>query len=441
MSDFVMQFVPRWNMNFVFPPTRQPILSQTRSKETRAKEIIHMTSAERKTRALTKIKTALRNSKWYLSIVCSKSGTCLAFGDRVLEINKLFQHNLFNNVVFMTPISEGASGSTVGIKYELTGKTRYSSVAVLKSSLSADADNLMYEYMVGIHFINKMVRHYPVFLFTYGIYTRTRDITHISQLKTDLTLQGTNFDVACRQSDMLSLLIQHVEGKTLNDMFPNTLFIVYDLSRMLFIIYHALSCLSKQFTHYDLHTGNIMIMELSAPIEYVYHDEGVSFISNFIPKIIDYGRCFFDNGEMSSNDVYQEICATPSCNSYRWKCGAEKGFGWLNPTPRQFAVDSTVKNESHDLLLLSRINQVFTLNGLTPYVPNLVYGQGLPPTQSHYGTVENLQSVVSRVTNVHTAKELMKSYITNIPLNRPLTQPIMGRLHIYKDTPMEFERV
>ena len=434
ISDFMMKLVPRWNMNFVFPRTK-PVEPKGKTPKPLTETFKKNMKTATSQKALATIKHATRNSKWYLSIVCSRSGTCLAFGNRVLEINKLFQYNRFNHVVFMTPLSSGGNGDTVGIKYELPGQKRYSSIAVLKSSKNLYSDNLMYEYLAGIHFVNHMLPNYPVFLFTYGIYTRTRDITEIFQLKTDLTLQGTNFNVACEQSDKLSLLIQHVEGKTLQDMFSNGVFLINDLSKMLFMIYQALSSLAKRFTHYDLHPGNIMIMELDSPIEYVYHDEGVSFTSKYLPKIIDYGRCYF-NEDQNSKQVYLEVCSTPSCYVDGLTCGKARGFGWLKPEIPRFAVNSTVKNESHDLFLLSRINALFVMNKLPPYVPTLIYGQGLPEP-SHYGTVENLQYPIGQVTNVHSAKDLMKRYLR---INNTL-QRTSERLHIFKDKPMEVEHI
>ena len=219
-------------------------------------------------------------------------------------------------------------------------------------------------------------------------------------------------------------------------MFVNVEFIRNDLHKMLFMIYQALSSLAKRFTHYDLHPGNVMIMELDSPVEYIYHDEGVSFTSKYLPKIIDYGRCYF-NEERNSKDVYLEICSTPSCTVDGSTCGKSRGFGWLRPTISRFAVNSAIKNESHDLFLLARINTLFEMNNLYPYVPNLVYGQGLPPEQSHYGTVENLLSPIGQVTNVHSAKDLMKRYLR---MNN-ISQLVTGRLHIFKDKPMDFENV
>ena len=52
---------------------------------------------------------------------------------------------------------------------------------------------------------------------------------------------------------------------------------------------------SVQFTHYDLHTGNILIVELDEPEQFEIkykRGEKITIMSNVIPYVIDYGRCF-----------------------------------------------------------------------------------------------------------------------------------------------------
>jgi|Laugrespbdmm15dd_1035085.scaffolds.fasta_scaffold00149_3 hypothetical protein len=52
---------------------------------------------------------------------------------------------------------------------------------------------------------------------------------------------------------------------------------------------------SVQFTHYDLHPGNILIVELDEPEEFVIkykRGKTITIVSNVIPYVIDYGRCF-----------------------------------------------------------------------------------------------------------------------------------------------------
>jgi hypothetical protein len=79
---------------------------------------------------------------------------------------------------------------------------------------------------------------------------------------------------------------------------------------------------------------------------------------------------------------------------------------------------------------------MYELNGLPPYIPNLVYGgKRIPPANVHYGTAEKLYSLMGHVTNVHSAKDKLKTLIPRQNTSRP----IMGRLHIFKDKPMEFE--
>ena len=65
-------------------------------------------------------------------------------------------------------------------------------------------------------------------------------------------------------------------------------------------------------------------------IQYHYHYKDntiLTFNSPYIPKIIDYGRSYFDNGNVSSKSIYDKICNTAECDT----CGSDYGFGWLDP--------------------------------------------------------------------------------------------------------------
>jgi hypothetical protein len=295
----------------------------------------------------------------------------------------------------------------------------------------------MYEYMVGTHFINKISSLSPVFVSTYGIYKKTQPIRGTSTLSTLVRL-GEDFSTACTESKNLSLLIQHIKGRPLYSYLFHRNFVERDAANMFYMVYQALSTFSTIFTHYDLHAGNIMILKLSAPIEYVY--EGVTFRSIYIPKIIDYGRSFFDNkgiskGGLNSNDIYQEICS--KCT----ECGKSVGFKYFKPPEIHWHMDCSIKNESHDLQLLSRIygGKVLPEGPLKRVIADVVYGKGLPDGQDPtYGTIENLGHEKDRILNVHDAKDRLEKIITP---NIDLYPNIMGRLTIYKDKPMIFERL
>src|SRR5699024_1716601 len=49
-----------------------------------------------------------------------------------------------------------------------------------------------------------------------------------------------------------------------------------------------------EFTHYDLHSNNIIVRELDEEVEIKYTIEGKDYfvVTKYIPTIIDYGRSF-----------------------------------------------------------------------------------------------------------------------------------------------------
>ena len=106
-------------------------------------------------------------------LICPISGECMALGNKRDEIIDFFQFTDFDYATNITPIgSKSGNGFAKEIKYERgeRGKRdKYSSYAVLKSSIDETKDNLVYEYEVGM-FVNKLCKRFPCFLQTYGLY-------------------------------------------------------------------------------------------------------------------------------------------------------------------------------------------------------------------------------------------------------------------------------
>jgi hypothetical protein len=122
-------------------------------------------------------------------------------------------------------------------------------------------------------------------------------------------------------------------------------------------------CLTDVFTHYDLHTDNVLIYEpiKGSFIHYHYHlvnGTVISFKSKYIAKIIDYGRSFFNDVENttitgSSLKIHKKICTIKECNP---NCGNDVGYEWLqayrqNPAD-DYYISSITVNHSHDLRLI-----------------------------------------------------------------------------------------
>lgn len=59
---------------------------------------------------------------------------------------------------------------------------------------------------------------------------------------------------------------------------------------------------TMQFTHYDLHLGNVLLVELNATYNFVYEHEGKKYniVLDYFPFIIDYGRSYVNSGVVDS---------------------------------------------------------------------------------------------------------------------------------------------
>jgi hypothetical protein len=154
----------------------------------------------------------------------------------------------------------------------------------------------------------------------------------------------------------------------------------YVFFTILLQVYTTLFTLKTKFTHHDLHVNNVLFIKVPDD-KYVtinYIDGVISRIIyvNFIPVIIDYGRCFFDctNIEnkndffVGSRGVHDVACMIPNCNTNpidkSFTCDLHKsGFlvtksnftykPELNKDPSNpelfLTPDVGVKNESSDL--------------------------------------------------------------------------------------------
>lgn len=394
-------------------------------------------TSQKRTKATSHMKTLTR-SKWFtsrrekaiqyetmLKDVCKVSGQCLALGRYTPEITAFFQYESF--AYSKDPprmIASGASGIVYVVDYE---RNKYTSSAILKSSSQKAGDNLTYEYVVGSQYINRVNLHFPCFISTYGLYYGNE--SNIQQLKLQ---RKVNYNTACMRNAQTSILIQDIHGAVeLIDLVGNQDFVQDDLLPILYIIYHALSALSTQFTHYDLSPSNVIVLKLPEPIEYDYGD--IRIRSHYLPKIIDYGRSFFDNGSLNSRKIYHDVCSAKKCNP---RCGDFYGFTLLHPTPWHFI--SSQKNESHDLKLLYMLSQEskHPWSVVDKLLAKVVYGVGEEPRTSHYGTPENLSSISGKIHNVHDALQCIEDV-----LPPSVYQTISGRLIIRPGIPMVFETI
>jgi RIO-like serine/threonine protein kinase len=349
------------------------------------------------------------NRKKRLSFLktCPSSSFCLAFGKESKKIKSLFNgfkfdyvdrssiSNFRNNLLFII----GYKRIYEGINYEAS--------IVLKTVQNQHSDNLLYEYMVG-QYINKQSLRFPCFIETYHwlTYKRSKDLAmwiknkNLKELFNDSNQSfieaSTNkhkrldctdnkkdsgvkricsdvellFTWSCMHARYLAITIQYIKGaKRLDDMLKIDGFIDNDLINVLYQIYMPLSTIANEFTHYDLHKGNVVIYEPKKgyyiDYRYILNDKTiVEFKSRYIAKIIDYGRSFFDDptnqdATGSSKSIKKIICENVLySNSFNREtktnffCGEDFGY-YFTPI---------VSDQTRDLILLEGMSlpEIFT---------------------------------------------------------------------------------
>jgi hypothetical protein len=140
-------------------------------------------------------------------------------------------------------------------------------------------------------------------------------------------------------------------------------FFKYDLLSILFQVYCPLALLKDHFTHYDLHPDNILLYSAKDNHYFLCHyhlpdsNDVISFRTKFIAKIIDYGKCFFNDTETGTNSkkIQEALCEIKQCDP---DCGKNFGFHILNN--KHDHRDSTKRNVSFDLLALKTIKDALS---------------------------------------------------------------------------------
>ena len=224
----------------------------------------------------------------------------------------------------------------------------------------------------------------------------------------------------------------------------------------LYQLYYSLFILAKNFTHYDLHLGNVLYYrpKKDGYITFFYHhinNKITTFSTQYIVKIIDYGRCYFydKTTNTSSISLLNELCATKQCNP---NCGERFGFNWLNKssTPRNYFISSKVNNKSHDLRYLYETNRKLNKlhidikdynSSVDTILSRVLYGVDITDEkEKRYGSKEIYKENIEEynklypntIKNIIEAKEELQHHIsTNQEYFKTLHK--IGELHIYEN--------
>jgi len=440
-------------------------------------------------------KTENKRRSMFLQAICSDSGVCIAFGKEKKKITDFF--NGFIKFDYLKSIKAigavSANGFVKELEYEREG---YKSYAVLKSSQNKKSDNLMYEFYVGKD-LNGIAKQIPCFVETYGLYEYKTDAyrerfqkekSGLVDLSNMLTYHK-NYDYgnSCANSVNQCILIQHIKGAaSIGDKIykgtPDFDFIINDFLYAIYQIYFALGGLAAIFTHYDLHPENVILYKPvdGKYIEFHYHlrNETVSFKSQYIAKMIDYGRSFI-NTEAKKNSVvyYDKICAEDKCNKRAEhkeeeeedeeeedeeegdeeeededeKCGDKSGYGWMEPVQEDwnFYISSSLNNRSHDLRLLKDLwtrmpwhDEPFKSHRMRAVVKNIL---GKVKYEGTYGTppIVGKKNINGKIEDVMDAELFIKTAIFMADQKKANddyynSKTKLGDLHMYVDKVSEF---
>jgi hypothetical protein len=355
----------------------------------------------------------------------------------------------------------------------LSEGNRYS--VVLKSNVNDETDNLIYEYLVGLC-INEFSRYYPCFAKSYmaGIYSNQaskqvfQNIHHIQDLQNNFNtyIQRVDTDdlnqivkTGCRHNQHVCLFTQFLPiemdlAHFLDNILINEHNKLYDLAIILHITYSLLSSLADYFTHYDLHTHNIVLVKIPNN-QYVnirlHLADGVTIVNYktiYIPVLIDYGHIFANCKNLnillnSSDEIIKTACdhdnynpdiAERSCPNL---CGNFTGYNWnphFNRQSRTFErqiadyyfIDPTRKNITHDLKLLNYVKENLSNRNFTAIINSNYIGRTLIrdflrtkilDLDSAYGSAQNTNVSNDRCYNVHSAFHLINEIVANPEFN------------------------
>lgn len=426
----------------------------------------------------------------FLNTICSDAGYCITLGKEEKIINSFFDGFITFKYAISPVTTIGKASANGFIKEIIYEREGYKCYSVLKSQQDKTSDSLIYEYFVG-QYINTLTTKLPLFLKTYGLLKYNRLLDHSISEDND-TLEISNFkkllkpvlgiddrtidfDYLCNiQSYLNCILIEHLKHPiyisslcqlgmkpTLTPI--ETYNLTCEIPNVFYQLYFGLSSIYLNFTHYDLHSENVLLYKPQEHgyLTYHYHTFGettpITFHSQYIVKIIDYGRCFYKYNDIRNSDTfYTKLCNAPSCQP---KCGRKYGHVYvgLNTPEKDHYINLRKRNASHDLRFANSVKQMIdshyvswlpkykTMNNEFLKILGKVY------YREKYGTPENLiinhyTKQVKEITNIIQLKNALdklmkkKKSMSNFLNTNGYTK--LGDLHIYDNgRPMSYEPV
>ncbi len=261
------------------------------------------------------------------------------------KYNNFTNLNLINNEIERLHIGGNGTVHNLIFTKSINFRRKDKINLIMKTPVDSYKDNNYYEYVAGLC-VNNFKTYFPNFVYTFGYGKITPTLKSALELdpyvninprifmnnytiidvNEDDTLKYSKINDGCELNGSTSLLIEKIPNSKelwdyiFDDEFTEPASINYNLFCVLYQVYLTLNSLSEKFTHYDLHTGNIMISEYDKPIIIKYilkNGEEIELCTKYIPVIIDYGRCFIsclENDSLINSTNYLNIaCNISNC--------------------------------------------------------------------------------------------------------------------------------
>jgi hypothetical protein len=219
----------------------------------------------------------------------------------IFKIDKIIPINSANGRIFIL--------KTLSKKYK-------TSKLLVKVALRETADPISYEYYVGLA-LNRLRVDYNIdyFAVMYGRFFCGLD-PKIDVNEKDVELCDNRYN---KKTHLLYEFIRNIETEqvlTLSD-YIEELKVGEGLEReiniinvMILVLYGLQEAQDKMdFTHYDLHAKNILVVKLTEEKEYniTYKGEKIKIITGVVPHIIDYGRSHINpETALNENGVFKD---------------------------------------------------------------------------------------------------------------------------------------
>lgn len=386
-----------------------------------------------------------------LRVACRDPVRCIALGKYQPMINQLFRgfqdwtDARIDDIVRVG--GESVNGFALKIPFTKQG---YTVQTILKNALTAQSDNLVYEYLVGKKFINDQSIRFPCFLETYSLHKykhsgfayamKTYSDDYLPRFEpiplSDMLDPAAEVDWAdaCLNSERYSILIQYFNNVQSFRTHFDTGYenFKYDVLQILYQVYYVLDTLKDVYTHYDLHGNNVLLYKPFQGHTYMkmhYHqpDETVKIIySEWVVKLIDYGRNHFKTDTCSTESTINSIMRMNECTD---KPSLSYVKGKYDSSPVHSYIDPTISNSSHDLQLTRECIEYLKLYNINvDGIDVREFGFPIKPSRANDDTIYNVTDM-RRVLELDFYHQLMSKNKSKKYHNWTCG----GEMHIYPD--------